>query len=76
MIAIDQVSDCNGCVYKLDSYLNKGPYKIFENVTNEISTMKFLVCNNHCSKRSLAGSFNNIDDAATFCAIKNISCKL
>lgn len=49
----------------------EGPYKIFENVTNEISNMKYLVCLDHCDERNLVGAFNEYFDALIFATIKN-----
>lgn len=53
-----------------DLYLN-GVYKIYENVTNEFSDMKYLVCRDYCSKSTIVGAFNKISDAEIFCSHKN-----
>jgi len=49
-----------------------GPYKIYQNVTNEFSDMKWLVCRDCCSKQTIVGAFNDEEDAEDFCSIKNL----
>lgn len=50
---------------------NYTKYKIFDNVTNEFSDMKYLVCREYCSKETIVGSFNSLYDAEAFCNYKN-----
>lgn len=50
---------------------NTDKYKLYDNVTNEFSDMKYLVCREYCSKNTIVGAFNNFYDAQAFCDFKN-----